>query len=345
MKKLSLAIFIFSLSVISFAQTTNDGKKDGQPENQIKQSNNFYINSDGLVVYKKQGSAANESSTSKPSESVAPRNSTSNNNSTVSSYTYDSPTSSQPNTTRPTTIKKEVYNGSKERTANNNRGISKPSETDNYNTTNSQPKEQDINYNTTANTTVKKEAIAVNKASVKQNETSNENIKITNTPANKQANNINQEEAERKYRKYGSYEKKQPEYKTIAEAALAIDDIIADLKKNEKRNAKPNSMSSRLSQGANRMGLRKKPLTSSYASDNNYTKSNNTEITNTYDEDESSWGSEPTYYINGYEVERSEVDLLKKKDIINKEFKIRNTISGNPNGEVWYEVSNYSIKN
>ena len=95
-------------------------------------------------------------------------------------------------------------------------------------------------------------------------------------------------------------------------------------------------MSSRLSGGAGRASLRKKPVTSPSYSNNTDNTSINTATV--IDEETSEFGNEPTYFINGKEVDKIEVNRLRKKEIINKEVRTRNTVSGNPNGEVWYEV-------
>lgn len=61
MKKLSITLLTLSLASTLLGQNTNDKKEDvkkeEQSENHYKESSNFYINSDGLVVYKRSGSS------------------------------------------------------------------------------------------------------------------------------------------------------------------------------------------------------------------------------------------------------------------------------------------------
>lgn len=191
------------------------------------------------------------------------------------------------------------------------------------------------------------ESISINSRTEVINNSEDEDVNYGAINSSKKENkaSISTEEAKKKYKKYNSYEKRPSQYKSIEEAALAVDAMIEELKKNQGKSTGAKSMSSRLSTGANRASLRKKPLSSasfssSYAAESE-TRSNKSASSSTNNESESSWGNEPTYYINGTEVELSDIELLKKKDIIRKEFKIRNTISGNPNGEVWYEVLDY----
>lgn len=51
------------------------------------------------------------------------------------------------------------------------------------------------------------------------------------------------------------------------------------------------------------------------------------------------FGDKPTYYINGTQVDERMINQLRPMDILSRQFKVVNTVSGNPNGEVWYEVS------
>lgn len=55
------------------------------------------------------------------------------------------------------------------------------------------------------------------------------------------------------------------------------------------------------------------------------------------------FGNKPTYYINGVEVEEEMVNLLEMRDIIKRTFKTTDTASGNPNGEIWLDVSDRGV--
>lgn len=47
------------------------------------------------------------------------------------------------------------------------------------------------------------------------------------------------------------------------------------------------------------------------------------------------YGEKPTYYINGVEVDQSIVNQLRPSDVIKEDRRVKETLSGNPNGEIW----------
>lgn len=353
MKKISITLLTLSLTSALVAQnTTNnqeDVKKEGQYENQYKASSNFYINSDGLVVYKRSNSISQEDSTVK--------NEVQKEQEPIISRTHDDSIHEQEQPkSAPVIIKKSAYiNTDTQKQAEDE---TKPVL---VKATKKTPiNEQEVEQQTTPTYTsstissgaVKKEAltvdqsISINSKAQDINNSEEETVNydaINNTKRGSKTANagISQEEAKKKYKKYNSYEKRPSTYKSIEEAALAVDAMIEELKKKQGQTSGARSMSSRLSTGANRASLRKKPLSSTSIYNGYDTKpENKPSVSNSTNDQYDGWGDEPTYYINGTEVEQSDVDLLKKKDIIRKEFKIRNTVSGNPNGEVWYEVKN-----
>ena len=55
------------------------------------------------------------------------------------------------------------------------------------------------------------------------------------------------------------------------------------------------------------------------------------------------FGNKPTYYINGVEVEQSLVNKLYSAEIVKREIRAKDTASGNPNGEVWYTVTDKTL--
>lgn len=354
MKKISITLLTLSLTSALVGQntTTNqeDVKKEGQYENQYKTSSNFYINSDGLVVYKRSNSSSQEDNTV--------NNGTYKEQEPTISKTHDASIHEQEEPkSSPAIIKKNAYINIDERKQERNEIEPALVKTTKKAPINEQEIEQQAATPYTSSTissgAVKKEAltvdqsISINSKALDINNSEEETVNydaINNTKkGSKTANSgISQEEAKKKYKKYNSYEKRPSTYKSIEEAALAVDAMIEELKKKQGQATGARSMSSRLSTGANRASLRKKPLSSTsiynqYDSKPENKPSTSSSTNDQYDE----WGDEPTYYINGTEVEQSDVNLLKKKDIIRKEFKIRNTVSGNPNGEIWYEVQNY----
>lgn len=51
------------------------------------------------------------------------------------------------------------------------------------------------------------------------------------------------------------------------------------------------------------------------------------------------YGNRPTYYVNGYEVGQDVLNRIRESEVLTREYRIMNTASGNPNGEVWYEIT------
>lgn len=352
MKKLSITLLTLSLTSALIGQnTTNNSenvKKDGQSENQYKESSSFYVNSDGLVVYKR-GDVATQSYDNTNSEPIIKR---------TTDYSSNSNESDQPKSS-PVILKKEAYNNDSGQIENKEEEpvLIKPTKKAPINEYSAEDRTYTPSSPVSSSPSlgIKKEAMTVDESisinSIASNLNNSEEESVNHeaiSPSKKEnktsAKSTTTEDAKKKYKKYNSYEKRPSQYKNIEEAALAVDALIEELKKNQGQTTGARSMSSRLSTGANRASLRKKPLSSTSFS-NNYSASprvsNKPEPSQAALESDSAWGEEPTYYINGNEVEQSDIDLLKKKDIIRKEFKIRNTVSGNPNGEVWYDVRDY----
>lgn len=328
-----------------FGQDVNNNKEE-QSENQYKTSSNFYINSDGLVVYKRSGSVTQSADSVHQTTTID-----------YNAVTGDNETQPQ---SSPVIVKKRAYTENESLSQNEEvepvliKPITK-TPVNNYSAEESS--EENTSYATVKKTSVgavKKEALTVDE-SISLNSRSGDVNSLDDESVNTEVVNhsmqerkdskqsaVSTEDAKKKYKKYNSYEKRPSQYKSIEEAALAVDAMIEELKKGQGKSTGAKSMSSRLSTGANRASLRKKPLSNASFSSNYGTESkrNKPSVSNST-ESNGDWGDEPTYYINGTEVEQRDVDLLKQKDIIRKEFKIRNTISGNPNGEVWYEVLDY----
>lgn len=132
--------------------------------------------------------------------------------------------------------------------------------------------------------------------------------------------------------------KRQSQYKNMEEAALAVEALLDQLKKEQVSLKSSGSMSSRLSQGVSK-DLRKNtgvqdPYQSPYETINPNIASSSAQ---TIIQDESS-SLEPSYFINGVQVDKTEINKLTKDQIINREIRVRNTVTNNPNGEIWYTV-------
>ncbi len=223
-------------------------------------------------------------------------------------------------------IKKEALRPTEASTSNSDRGTSseagiqktatKPATASNSAITNQQTKNNLVKASTPSPST-----------------TSTTNIKLTSPDSNKTGKTTSTA------LKGSIFDKsRQPaQYRTMEEAALAVEALLDDLRKKQTQTSGAGSMSSRLAGGAGRATLRKKSATnSSFQDATDYTSENSS--TTIVDESASEFGSEPTYYINGKEVGKTEINKLRKKEIISREVRTRNTVSGNPNGEVWYEV-------
>lgn len=123
-------------------------------------------------------------------------------------------------------------------------------------------------------------------------------------------------------------------YKTLEEAAMAVDATLELLKKQQAQNQAEEkggaSSLSRMITGSVGGALRK---SNPYKFDGENLNESGAASTETESQDYNN--GEPTYYINGVRVEQSEVEKLKQKDIIRKE---RKRSKSNPNGEEWIET-------
>lgn len=57
------------------------------------------------------------------------------------------------------------------------------------------------------------------------------------------------------------------------------------------------------------------------------------------------YGHQPTYYINGVEVDSNMVNQILSQDILERNVKAENTASGNPNGEIWFKIKDKAAYN
>ncbi|QIK59910.1 hypothetical protein G7050_08745 [Dysgonomonas sp. HDW5A] len=357
--KLSVTIVLLSIASYAFAQSPNrdsrstkiDENEKKRLENQFKSLNTFYINDDGLVVYQTQSSSTTQKEEETPADTTSHTTSTPQNVKTEESESnylikddsedtkitpIEKPLSTrivspaEPIRTEATTQEKAPVRSSIIR-----KEALKPTEVLSH-------KESASNNATETNTEVGTRSTTIKNSPITlANEEQADNVTVTkvntnNNQISKEANKTAQTKTTSK--KTSVFNKKYtPQYKTMEEAALAVEALLEDLRKEQAQTTSAGSMSSRLSGGAGRATLRKKPATNpSYA--NNNSDNTTTNITNVVDEETSEFGHEPTYFINGKEVDKIEVNRLRKKEIINKEVRTRNTVSGNPNGEVWYEV-------
>lgn len=327
--KLSITIALLFIASCIFAQSVDQGsrttkideKEKRRIENQYKSLTNFYVDDDGLVVYQPQSNSSTENLESSSSSKAVQTESNINDSQYSSEKTektsttkvvskIDSPdensvVANDKSPVRPAIIKKEVVK------------ISEVSSVDK-----STDKEDEVDL------AVKKKTVVHIEENDVDGDLEVKTVKTTKT-----------EKKESKKTSVFDKKKYTPQYKTMEEAALAVEALLEELKKDQVKSTGAGSMSSRLSGGAGRATLRKKPA--SNLSFSTVSTSSNSRENNAFGEVDlstSEFGYHPTYYINGKEVEKVEVDRLRKKEIITKEVRTRNTASGNPNGEIWYEV-------
>lgn len=299
---LVIASYAFAQNISSNSGSTKISEKEKKHlENQFKALNNFYISEDGLVVYNSQDN--------QPSQSQGETQTTNSN----------SKHSESQNT--------------------------KPKERGGQSINTESPKQRNIqptNINKTNNssTVIRKSASTPTNNYESQDVEENRGMNMVNTTSSTESTKKEDTAPAKSSTKKSVFDKKTKasQYKNLEEAALAVENLLDELHKQQSQATSTGSMSSRLSGGAGRSTLRKKPMT-----DTPYnSSSSNTNVStnqNSMTEDESTqYNNEPTYYINGNEVDKIEVNRLRKSQIISKEVRTRNTVSGNPNGEVWYEV-------
>lgn len=130
-------------------------------------------------------------------------------------------------------------------------------------------------------------------------------------------------------------------YSSLEEAALASEALLETLQNQSKKGKPSGSISERIASGAKKP-LKKEALDPTLSqniflsSSMSNSETNDNMGSNDLVDDE--FGDQPTYYINGAQVDKSVVDKLKSKDILRRQTKTRNIKSGNPNGEVWIDT-------
>lgn len=122
--------------------------------------------------------------------------------------------------------------------------------------------------------------------------------------------------------------KRQSTYKNLEEATLASDRLLAQLKKKQQPTSKSGSLSSRVIRGGDYVRS-----TATRSDSNGRASADESEF-----DYETDFGNDPTYYINGVRVEKSDILRLRKKNILSRTMKLKDTASRNPNGEIWFEV-------
>lgn len=197
MKKLSITLLTLSLTFTLIGQNATTDKenvkKDGQYENQYKESSNFYINSDGLVVYKRSGVTSQNENRS---------NTVSDNHQTTETADYSNTTNETVQTKgTPVIVKKEAYDNNSSRTENKEEEpvlikATKKAPINEY-TTEEQTYTPPVSVSSSTATGIKKEAMTVD-----------ESISINSKPEN--LNNSDEESVN-----YGAINSSKKDKKTL----------------------------------------------------------------------------------------------------------------------------------
>lgn len=56
------------------------------------------------------------------------------------------------------------------------------------------------------------------------------------------------------------------------------------------------------------------------------------------------YGNKPSYFINGVMVDEQLVNRLRSSEILSRQLRTIDTATGNPNGEIWYEVTEPALR-
>lgn len=131
-----------------------------------------------------------------------------------------------------------------------------------------------------------------------------------------------------------------PEYRSLEEAAYDADRILREIELSRKENRKTNNaLSFAISNNlvkSERSTARIKEVWDSLAA-----QDADIETLKALKE---IYGDKPTYYVNGVEVSEEVVKRIGQSDILRQTVKTTDAISDNPNGEIWYEVSEGSFR-
>jgi hypothetical protein len=126
-------------------------------------------------------------------------------------------------------------------------------------------------------------------------------------------------------------------YSSLEEALLDTDNMLSEIERDNAKLNKPNEgLGYRLSKTTiEDMQKDKKAKAMADSIFKVREKQSVAELTKKYE----IFGNKPTYYINGINVRPEAINQLMSGDIIERNLKIQDTASGNPNGEVWFTIT------
>jgi hypothetical protein len=124
-------------------------------------------------------------------------------------------------------------------------------------------------------------------------------------------------------------------YNSLEDAAYQVTGILDEIEADQKKAKENSSLSVRLAQKNRDRLLKEKEAQSTWEEQ----RKNEDLSVEDMVEAIAKFGDKPTYYLNGSVVDEAVTNQLRPVDILSREFKIVNTVSRNPNGEIWFEVS------
>lgn len=176
---------------------------------------------------------------------------------------------------------------------------------------------------------VKKEEVAVTQGdSVIEDNVVNDEAPVAISSTEEHEENIIIDEEDNTPKKE-VFKKKTSSYKSLEEAALAVDQLLEELKKQQTQQGKSKSkmsLSQKMSGGVDGSLRNKSYDLKDYDDEGD---------SNVSEDEEADDTGEPTYYINGEPATKQEVQKLKSGDVLKKVIKRSKT---NPNGEWWIET-------
>lgn len=125
-------------------------------------------------------------------------------------------------------------------------------------------------------------------------------------------------------------------YKSLEEAASNVNELISEIKEEQEKKEKNQSLSFKLSQKKRGKLFKEKQAEEEWEKkkEEDALKLTVNDMVDLY----AKYGDKPTYYINGVEVSESVANQLRSSEILSSQFKTKNITSRNPNGEIWLEV-------
>jgi len=128
-------------------------------------------------------------------------------------------------------------------------------------------------------------------------------------------------------------------YTSLEAATLDVDRLLREVESEQKASKGTNNALSFRIASKNR-NMRKKELEAREIADDIIRKDRSVqELAALY----AMFGDKPTYYINGVEVPQSVVNQLYPTEVIERDMRVADTASGNPNGEIWLSVTEKAL--